>query len=163
MLSAAHSALIVEEELVPAASWMTRHGATHLWNPDALELKVTFTKSDPDRRFFLLGYFDEYRALPPRFSFTDMSWGNPLAPSNYPRVRGRTRSALCIMHEGHSVICAPFNRLAYSELRGPHGEWGGPGAWLQVAGEVVSAAHLADMLSGLQVEIDACDGTLGDP
>jgi hypothetical protein len=47
---------------------------------------------------------------------------------------------------GSGVICAPFNRLAYGEHGGPHGDWGGPLSWLNVRGHVRATA-LADMLA----------------
>jgi len=49
------------------------------------------------------------------------------------------------------VICAPFNRLAYTTDSGPHADWGGPERWLEASNgasdrQQVRADTIGDML-----------------
>ena len=160
-MTPAFSRAIVDGELAEAARWMTRHCVTHSWDPEVLLLKVNLAKAGTADRYLLLGRFDGYRELPPRWTFAALDGTGEEVPRNYPRVCRPQRSALCMLHGGRPVICAPFNRLAYQELKGPHSDWGGPASWLSVNTGVIRATHVADMLAILQAEVDASDGRLG--
>ncbi len=162
-LAPAFSRAIVEAEVAGAARWTTRHGVTHTWDPEALLLRANLTKASTADRYLVLGRFDDYRELPPRWTFAALDGTGEGVPRNYPRVRRPKRAALCMLYQGRPVICAPFNRLAYQELQGPHSDWGGPAGWLSVNTGSICATHVADMLAALQVEVDASDGRLGDP
>ena len=150
----------MNHELTAAAPWMARHAVRFEWNAESLDLRASLTKSDTGRRFYVRGLFDEYRVLPPRWTFTDAAGSGEYDGSNYPLTRCPGRAAMCITHQNKPVICAPFNRLAYQDLAGPHGDWGGPAAWQSVNTGVVRATHVGDMLAALQRETDRSDGTL---
>lgn len=127
-----------------------------------MELRVTLKKAGSELQFYLKGHFDDYRMLPPRLWFCGHAWGGETDPRNYPKVqRSNGRSAICILPPTGPVICAPFNRLAYAEHQGPHGDWGGPPAWQTVNTGVIRALHIGDMLQALQVEVNDADGVLG--
>jgi hypothetical protein len=56
------------------------------------------------------------------------------------------------------VICAPWNRLAYSINGGPHQDWPDLAAWKTTGIGYTQAHTIADMLSQLQVHLSASDG-----
>jgi hypothetical protein len=55
------------------------------------------------------------------------------------------------------VICAPFNRLAFAEHAGPHGDWGGPANWLSVR-RTVRATNLAEMIAQIEAHLTSSPG-----
>jgi hypothetical protein len=54
-----------------------------------------------------------------------------------------------MIHNQTAVICAPFNRLAYTDHAGPHGDWGGPQNWLNAGASQVHAETIGDMLQAI--------------
>jgi len=61
---------------------------------------------------------DQYPTLPPAWRWCGPSGEEPDSPKFSP-IGGST------FFHGNGVICAPWNRLAYSSVdsRGPHGDW----------------------------------------
>ncbi len=155
--------LHVEEELVGAEAWAARHGVELEWVKAALELRAVFTHPVSAERFFLRGVFDDYRYVPPLWTFNDSDWGGASLPANYPRVQQPLfGSSVFIMHGGTPVICAPFNRLAYAEMSGPHNDWQAASNWL-TAGQAgqIKAYVIGDMLQGIHRDFLHSDGRLG--
>lgn len=72
-------------------------------------------------------------------------------PHNTPQGIGSIFHNAC-------CICAPFNRRAYKELSGPHGDWGGPAQWLQAAPGRVQARTLGEMLSTIMRDLHYTEG-----
>jgi hypothetical protein len=150
VIPAAHTLIVVDSELEGAASWAARHGAKIEWLPEALELRVTLLQPETSTRFFLRGRFRDYRALPPEWTFTDEKWGATGRPGDFPKgVRSSFGATIFIMHKESGVICAPFNRLAYTDHAGPHGNWGGPANWLNAGPSQVHADTIGDMLQAV--------------
>jgi hypothetical protein len=140
--------IILEDELPGAQAWAGRHGVPLRWLPESLEVRVTLTQPETNEPFYLRGRFDDYRQLAPAWVFTDAGWAAEPRPQLFPRP-GQSPYGASVLHSA-SVICAPFNRLAYKEHRGPHDDWGGPANWL-TAGRAneVTARHLGDMLQAI--------------
>ena len=154
--------LHIREELVGATAWAARHTVELEWLETDLELRAVFTHPVSAERFFLRGVFDDFRYLPPILTFNDEVWGGALVPVNYPRVlRPQFGSTLFIMNNRTPVICAPFNRLAYAEQGGPHGDWQGPSNWLSAgqAGQV-KAHFIGDMLQAIHRDFIHSEGRL---
>ena len=150
MISGEHSKIIVQHELEGALGWAERHGVQIEWLPDQLWLHVTLRQPETDQLFFLRGKVDEYRALPPEWTFTDERWETAGRAVDFPEgVQGRFGAPMFILHDQKAVICAPFNRLAYSELAGPHSDWGGPANWLNAGASQVHAETIGDMLQAM--------------
>ncbi len=105
-------------------------------------LRVAFTGKHPADGIPLriVASVDGYRALPPAWIFEDPEGKRSLFPK-----AGHSAGVSSIFHSNR-LICAPFNRLAYSQLGGPHSNWGGPECWLQVRRHV-RATNLAGMLA----------------
>lgn len=144
--------LSVEDELVASKAWATRHNWTLLWFPDDLVLRAATYHVAARRLVEVTGRCDGYRALPPEWRFvqpgtdeTGMRWYPAAGPGS-------------IFH-GNALICAPWSRLAYSENGGPHSEWSGPSAWLQVRN--VSLAHtIPDMLAAIDAHLRRSPGMM---
>jgi hypothetical protein len=137
--------IILEDEFSGAEAWAGRHGVPLAWLPESLEVRVTLTQPVTNERFYLRGRFDDYREQAPAWTFTDATWSAEPRLQLFPRP-GQTPYGASILHS-KPVICAPFNRLAYSEHKGPHDNWGGPTNWLTAAQpHEVRAQHFGDML-----------------
>lgn len=67
--------------------------------------------------FYLLVDCDQYKAMPPSWCWSNADGSILEAPTDTPMGSGYLHS--------HGVICAPWNRLAYSTQgpRGPHSDW----------------------------------------
>jgi len=150
LIPAEHSRLIVEHELEAARSWAGRHGAEIDWLPEALELRVPLLQLETGKPFFLRGMFRDYRALAPEWTFTDEKWQGTSRPANFPKAAQTPFGAsIFIMHGQTAVICVPFNRLAYADHAGPHGDWGGAANWLNAGASQIHAETIGDMLQAI--------------
>lgn len=152
MIRREHTIIHVENELAGARGWAERHRVPLQWLPDALELRITLSQPESDDLYYLRARVDDYRELPPAWTFTDTEWKSEPRKEFFPRPQSLPLGRASIFHP-QPVICAPFNRLAYKfdHVQGPHADWGGPATWL-AAGQPneVKAHYLADMLSVIQ-------------
>lgn len=139
--------LYVKDELPGAQAWAERHRAPLVWAEEVLELRVTLTQPETKQPFYLRGRFDEYRELPPEWTFTDSAWTAATAFALFPNLAQTPYgSPLFIRANSGPVICAPFNRLAYAAHGGPHRDWT-LAAWLAAGHESQVKAHcIGDML-----------------
>jgi hypothetical protein len=142
----------VEKELDAIRAWANRHGWTVLWSPERLVIRLATYHGPVERLVELVGEVEGYRALPPMWRFVrpgtdevDKAWFPSAGPNS--------------TFHGDGVICAPWNRLAYGEHGGPHGDWGGPGAWLQVTG-VTTAHTIPDMLAIVDANLRQSPGMM---
>ena len=143
----------VGEEMAAAQAWARRHD--HELDFDETELRLAIelfgaAKADGVReRYLLTGYFDDYRAIPPAWTFVHPDTRAEVGPPAFPQpAPGRIQSSIFLTSGAlGAVICAPFNRLAYSELGGPHGDWGSQTNWLHAAPDYTRAETIADMLA----------------
>jgi len=147
---------VVEEELVAARAWASRNAVGLEWIPDALELRMTLSQLATAEDFFFRGRFDDYQAIAPHWQCVSGAWAGGDVLSDYPKPQeGLPRPSIYLVHAVAGVrtpvICAPFNRLAYSEHKGPHGDWGAPANWLAARQGHVRATTIPDMLSVIQL------------
>ena len=164
MIPAEHTRVIVQHELEGALSWAERHGVGIEWLPDDLWLHVTLSQPETSQPFFLRGKLNEYRGLPPEWTFSDARWETSGRPIDFPEgVQGRFGAPMFIMHNQIAVICAPFNRLAYSELAGPHQDWGGAANWLNAGASQVHADTIGDMLQAMYRDFSLSRSRMAKP
>lgn len=145
----------LDEEVPAAKAWASRRGAVLEWLPDLLEVRIMLTQPETNELFYLRGRFDGYRALPPAWSFTDATWASSGMACHFPRQRTSRFGSHMFIGGGvassggaAAVICAPFNRLAYSSERGPHADWA-LADWTGAGQGYVKALHLGDMLQAI--------------
>jgi hypothetical protein len=146
VVSREHTLILLEDELSGAQAWATHHDVPLLWVPEVLEMRATFTQPETKDLFYLRGRVDDYREIPPAWTFTDATWAAEPCAQLFPRPAQTPYGTSVFLNQ--PVICAPFNRLAYKEHEGPHQDWAGPVNWL-TAGQPneVKALFLGDMLS----------------
>lgn len=150
LIPAEHTRIIVESEMEAARGWAARHEAVINWLPDDLILRVTLPRPGENPPFFLRGFFADYRALPPAWTFTDEKWEATGRPVDFPKgVPTRFGASIFIMHNQTAIICAPFNRLAYADQSGPHADWGGATNWLNAGPSQIHANTIGDMLQAI--------------
>ncbi|MGH2692278.1 MAG: hypothetical protein ACRDHM_07210 [Actinomycetota bacterium] len=116
------------DELPAASRWALRRGIDLVLDVEALSLTAPLNgpaaeAGAPDEPYQLLASFEDYRVMPPRWRFVDPRNDADIGVAGYPRPVGPS-----ILH-GNGVLCAHWNRLAYQEEGGPHGDWGGPPNW----------------------------------
>jgi hypothetical protein len=150
VIPAEHTKIIVEAELPGAQAWAQRRGLLFQWVPEQLQVRVTLTQPVTSEVFYLRGFFDDYRAMAPEWSFTDAQWVST-GDQHYspPTVQTFHGASIFINHENRAVICVPFNRLAYKQKDGPHTDWEGPANWLNVKAPHIHADTVADMLQAI--------------
>jgi len=151
MLPPTASRAAVEAELEAARLWSARHNWTLLWLPDALMLRAATYHVPACRVVEFTAQCGGYRAIPllwksvrPGTDETEAQWFPKPGPGS-------------IFH-GNLIICAPWSRLAYSDHDGPHNDWGGPGAWLQVGGASSIARTIPDMLATIDAHLRQSPG-----
>jgi len=150
VIPAEQARIIVEAELEGARGWTERYGIPLEWLPDKLTLRVKFVQPEGGSIYFLRGTFGEYRALPPEWTFTGEKGETAGRPTDFPRgVQTRFGAPIFIIHNQTAVICVPFNRLAYTDQGGPHGDWGGPANWLNAGPGQIHAETIGDMLQAI--------------
>lgn len=142
----------VEEELPALRAYAQRHGWSVDWNPENLRLAFDGKHPGDATPVRLVALVGGYRAVCPAWTFEDPSGIRPLFPRPGPVAGGSS-----MFLQDKRVICAHFNRLAYSSEGGPHGDWGGPERWLEVRSHVY-AARLANMLAAILAHLKASPG-----
>jgi hypothetical protein len=162
MISPEHTRIIVEAELEGAQGWAKRHGFKLEWNSPDLRLQLTLPQQETGATYYLRGTLSEYRALPPEWSFTDSAWTAVGRPVDFPRaVQTCFGASIFITFQDRAVICAPFNRLAYTSHSGPHGDWGGVGNWLNAGPGRIHAETIGDMLQAVYRDFTVTRGRMG--
>lgn len=160
MVAAETTILIVNGELAGAQAWAGRHSVPLTWVPERLWLLAQLVQPETNETFYLRAQVDDYRVVAPAWTFTDAAWSAEPTPYLFPRP-GHTPYGSSLFHPS-AVICAPFNRLAYAEYRGPHGDWGGPASWLTAGRSTeVKAHYLGDMLQLINRDFVYSRGRLG--
>jgi len=147
----------VEAELDAARVWAARHDWILSWEAETLLLRLATYHRPAQRLVELLAKTDGYRALPPAWMFVRP--GTEEANAAVFPAAGNMPGIGSIFH-GSGVICAPWNRLAYTEHGGPHDNWSGPEAWLQVP-EGTIAHTIPDMLAIIDAHLRASAGFMG--
>ena len=152
--------IIVSHELVSANAWAERRQLQLTWIPDQLELRVPFTQPETGLEFFLTGKFPDYKELPPFWNFCSKDWTATNEKFSFPKPKANNGIQTIFLNT--PVICAPFNRLAFSEYKGPHKDWGGPSQWLACAPQYIRATTIGDMLNAIWMHFEATKGRMSD-
>jgi hypothetical protein len=164
MIPAADTIIIVEDELEGARHWAERRSVPLVWLPDRLELRATLVQPETKEPFYLRGIFDNYKAIAPAWTFSDATWALNGGAVSFPKVITPPHgSPMFITGGSGAVICVPFNRLAYVQHGGPHGDWGGSTNWLNAGGAYVRAETVADMLQAIRRDFLHTCGRMGTP
>jgi len=149
---------VVEGELPAAQAYTSRHGWRLDWQPEHLTLFADGHHPADKSPMRWKGDVNNYRALPPIWScfHGEMKENELVWKPRFPKGGALPGGAASIFHSS-GVICAPFNRLAYTEHSGPHSDWGGSANWLNVRGKV-RATTLAEMLAQIVVDLTCSPG-----
>jgi hypothetical protein len=160
MISTKDTRLIVEFELEGARSWALRHDVPLDWLPSELEVRLVLTQPRTGQRFYFKARFPDYKELPPEWTLCDESWQSSNAKSLFPRPKEPATPASIFIGSGEgAVICAPFNRLAFSRHGGPHGDWS-LAQWQTAAGGHIRATTVGDMLQALRLFMNRTEGRM---
>lgn len=141
----------VRGELVAVAAYATAAGLqldTSQLSESHLRFTVVFPNAREDR---FVAEFDctDYPMLPPTIEFVDPVSGSRGLRALYPNVFHPT-----------PCICARYNRKAYADRGGPHGDWRLVD-WQLATGAGVPIDTLTMMISDLHSKIAASTGRLG--
>lgn len=150
----------VEAELRAARAWAERHRVPLCWDAEALELRAVLAHPKTADKFYLRGEFDDYRELPPAWTFCSSTWKGTGNKRDFPKSPTPSESIFIAPKRSGPVICAPFNRLAYGQHGGPHKNWGGPAQWLSAAPRYVRATTIGDMLHVICRDLRHTQGTM---
>ena len=156
--SAVHARL--GEDLPGARAWAERHGLELEWDEEALRVRLQL--EGPDRDAYLLeGTFEDFPTLPPSWRFLDPRTGERIGAGAYPTSADPSPRGTALIINGGSegvVICAHFNRLAFTEEGGIHGDWGPLANWQNQNGGYTYANTVADMLARIALEVSDSTG-----
>lgn len=141
----------VREELPAVTAYVVAAGlaldTTTLTEAD-LCFFVTFCNAVGDQ---FIAEFDcrDYAMYPPTVEFVDVAHTNRAVPALYPAG-----------FHGMPCVCARYNRKAYSERGGPHGDWRLID-WQLPTGNGAAVETLAMIISDLHGKIAQSTGRLG--
>lgn len=159
MVPAETTRALLDGEAASISAWAARHG--WIVQLDGLRLALAALVRHPtdNSLLVLLADLRGYRAIPPAWRFVDPLTGKS-EPVAYPSPGPVSGGKASIFHP-QPTICAPWNRLAYTSEGGVHGDWSDTSNWLNVAGDVVRAANVAEMLSAIDVHLSFSPGRQG--
>jgi hypothetical protein len=157
----------VAEELEAARRWAARYDHELAFDESTLTLTVpllgaALIGSAPER-YLLKGVFDDYRVIPPAWRFVHPGNETDVGPPAYPTATAGRRGTSIFLATGPTgaVICAHFNRLAYAEQQGPHGDWGAQTNWLNPpTSSYTRAETVGDMLARIDLEVRESAGRM---
>jgi hypothetical protein len=141
--------------MAAVTAWVARHpGWAARFAVDTLQLVVDVVHPVAQTPIRITADLTGYPAIPPAWQFTNPAGDGP---GPFPAAGSGTAVPGSIFH-GNKVICAPWNRLAFSELGGPHGDWGGLTNWRTTAVDCTRAETLADVLSQIALHLSVSPG-----
>jgi hypothetical protein len=153
---------VVAEELRAVLAWAARRpGWTVEFDEPGLRLIIRTVHPAAGTPLLIHADLHGYRAVPPAWRFLNPDTGEA-AGAPFPQHGSRPPIQGSIFH-GNRVICAPWNRLAYTEYNGPHGDWGGLANWTAAAPGYTKADTLADMLSQIALHLAVSPGIMPCP
>jgi hypothetical protein len=150
MLPRTSTLAAIEAELTAMRAYAARHDWTVTWLEDSLTLVVNGRHPADNSPIRLQAEVTNYRLVPPAWSVIAPDPNSP-GKNRFPASGPMPGGASSIFHSS-GVICAPFSRLAFHQHGGPHADWNGPTAWLDVRGKV-RATTLAEMLAQITVHL----------
>lgn len=160
MPPAVESAVLIEEELQQARSWLEHKGIKVDWKPADLRVRTVIEQPQTNERFYLQGIFKDYKEMPPVWEFFDENWEESAAKRLYP-ARKPCPFGSSIFHTD-PFLCVHFNRKAYAEEGGRHDDWGGPANWRNVKNDgQAHATEVGQMLQHICRHLWASRGRMG--
>lgn len=107
---------LIDVELAELEPWIALHAWEVTWDREALRLAVRLCSKIDGEIYVVEMMLDGYRALPAFIEFVHPKTNERGSHVCYPKGgRGYFHT--------HPVICAPWNRKAYSAHGGPHADW----------------------------------------
>ena len=156
---------VMADELPAITAWAYRSGWAVMYDPVALKGRAEVWH--PKQRHTKVLFWFDVEGYPDRQPPAWWCGGDGLVVSkesqNYPRPPATPPPGPpngSIFHP-NPVICAPWNRLAYSVNGGPHGDWASLAAWKTNGVEYTQAHTIPDMLATLNLHLDRSDGMQG--
>lgn len=144
--------------MAAVAAWSSRHAGWQV-DLDEVEMRLLVTTSHPvtGAQLCIVADLNGYPAVPPAWRLGSGPDGSEF--DGFPQAGSAVAGAGSIFHPNR-VVCAPWNRQAYSEKGGPHGDWGALTNWRNAGPGSTKADTLADMLSQLQIHLSASPGIM---
>jgi hypothetical protein len=151
----------VAVEMPAARAWAQRQGFELEYDNEALSLCLRLT-GPGDEPYALLGTFEDYPTLPPIWRFVHPETGHAVGRAAYPApAEPYPRGSALVIDAGvdGAVICAHFNRHAFTEEGGPHGDWGPLTNWQNPgASPYTFAITISDMLARIALDVRDSSG-----
>jgi hypothetical protein len=158
---------VVEAEMTPALAWAERSGYELEYDDELLVAHMRLdgapNNGQPAEHYLLEGSFDGYRALPPAWRFLHPTTEQDIGPAAYPALPQPNPFESGVFISGGptgALICAHFNRLAYTELGGVHGDWGAPSNWQNPPTTHTVALKIGQMLQRIALETRLSSGRM---
>jgi hypothetical protein len=156
VIPAAVTRAVLAVELPAAAALCARRSWRLDFDSDKLELDVWLTHPVNGQELRLRCDLTDYREVPPAWRVVDPTSGD-VNGAAFPQA-GSVFGQASIFHP-NLLICAPWNRLAYSTHGGVHGDWGEPALWLKVDNpNIGKATTITEMLSVFSVHLACSPG-----
>src|ERR1039458_387603 len=153
MVPPAVTRALLERELPAIQAWAGRWGWSVTIDRDSLRLEAQSSHPKDRLPVKLVGTFDGYAVIPPAWTFVNPYTGQCEGEA-FPSAGEQS-----IFHT-NLVICAPWNRLAYTIHGGPHSDWGELTGWQQDRSGSTRATTIADMLSQVDVHLRRSPGRM---
>jgi hypothetical protein len=140
---------IIAEEMAAALELARTYNWVVTIDFPAVKVTVRMKSAVDGEEYVVEAQCDDYRAKPPLFEFIHPATGERGTHAAYPDDGGRSQP---FFHPA-PCVCIQWNRKAYGEFQGPHGDW--PMAdWV---GAVRGQDRLGDMFHLIQREINLKD------
>jgi hypothetical protein len=140
---------ILKEEVDRMAALATSYGWTVATDLSALTVTVRMRSCLSQAEYIIEAKCDNYREMPPFFEFIHPNTGERGTKRCYPSPESS-------YFHGMPCICIQWNRKAYQNHGGPHGDWT-MANWMSYR---PSTKSLGDMFIAIQSEIDKCIGRM---
>lgn len=147
----------VAAELPAARAWAERHGYELEYDEEPVPTLSLGLPGPGGEPYLILGVFEDYPTLPPAWRFVHPATREPIGRAAYPApAEPYPRHSPLVIDSGTegAVICAHFNRLAFVEEGGPHGDWGPLVNWQNPGPSLYTfAVTIPDMLARIALDV----------
>ena len=148
-----------DAEITPALAWAERNGYHLEYDIEALTVRLPLEGATNGEtaaeRYLLVGSFEGYRTLPPSWRFLHPDSEEDVGPPAYPAAPQPNPFGTGLFIAGGptgALICAHFNRLAFAEVGGVHGNWGPLTNWQNPPTDYTVALTIGQMLQRIVLE-----------
>lgn len=149
----------VAAEVLAATAWADRHSLPLTFDAEALRIEVLMAGPSADgtvgaQNYLLVGELDSFPAIAPAWTFLHPETRETGAHA-FPMVPSSQFGPGLFIQGGPTgwLICAPFNRLAYAEHQGVHGDWGGATTWKTPRSPYTAVTTIGGMLDRIWREV----------